>query len=222
MDLSSDVRDCDIASKLVMKSDLPSATHLKAKLAERRKEGVSTLISALRRWGSGNTSSKWRAVLAAGTNGVGHDAAARLPKMAKQFLAGGDDAVGKKTSAEELHHYRIQAKKFRYTLEIFQPALGAPAREWLNRLKKVQSLLGDIHDYQMVREVVADLGSDAELEAWLKKRQRKRTREFRKEWEASFSDQAARRHWIAALRHPQRKPVARSAGSTHGPAALTA
>ncbi|PWT90710.1 MAG: hypothetical protein C5B56_04990 [Proteobacteria bacterium] len=222
MELSSDVRDCDIASKLVTKSELPSAAPLKAKIAERRKEGLTTLISALRRWSSRNTSSKWRAVLATGINGVAHDPAAKLPKLAKQFLAGGDDAAGKKISAEELHRYRIEAKKFRYTLEILQPAFGAPAREWLDRLKKVQSLLGDIHDYHAVRLALADLGADAELESWLKKRQRKRTRQFRKEWEDSFSDQAARRQWIAALRHPQRKPMVRSAGSAHGPAALSA
>jgi CHAD domain-containing protein len=120
-----------------------------------------------------------------------------------------------------LHAYRIEAKKFRYTLEIFQPAYALAAKAWLLRLKEVQSLLGDIHDYHMARLAVNDLGSDRELDGWLKKRQRKRTREFRKHWDAEFSDVAARRDWVAALRHPQRKPVARSAGTASG-AALSA
>jgi CHAD domain-containing protein len=157
-----------------------------------------------------------------GANGSGRDAAALLPKMAKQFLAGGDEASQKKASAEDLHQYRIEAKKFRYALEIFQPAFGTAAKEWINRLKQVQSLLGDVHDYHMLRQVAADLGADAELDSWLKKRERKKTREFRQLWESEFSDAATRRQWIAALRRPVRKPAARSAGSTRTAAALSA
>jgi CHAD domain-containing protein len=222
MDLSSEVRDCDIAAKLLTKSGLPSATPVKAKLAERRKEGLGRLVADLRRWTARNTSSKWRAALSAGTNGADPKSPARLLKMAKQFLAGGDAASQKKTSAEELHQYRILAKKFRYALELFQPAFGAVAREWLNRLKKVQTLLGDIHDYHTVRLTAAELGADADLQGWLKKKQRKRTQEFRKLWMEMFSDAAARRQWIAALRHRQRKPMSRSAGSTRTAAALSA
>jgi CHAD domain-containing protein len=222
MDLSGPVRDCDIAMKELAKSGLPAAAPLKAKVAERRKESLAPLVTALRRWGARNTSSKWRPVLSAGSNGADQDAVARPAKMAKKFLSGGDKAAQKKASAEELHQYRIEAKKFRYTLEIFQPAFGAAAKEWLNRLKKVQTLLGDIHDYQMVRLLAEDLAGNAELESWLKKRQRKRMREFRKLWENEFSVAAARRQWVAALRHPQRKPMARSTGPAHGTAALSA
>jgi CHAD domain-containing protein len=222
MDLSSEVRDFDIATKVLTKSGLPGAAPVKEKLAEQRKESLSQLVAALRRWASRNSSQKWRAVLAGGVNGNGRDAASRLPKMAKQFLAHGDDAAQKKASADDLHTYRIEAKKFRYALEIFQPAFGAAAKEWLNRLRKVQSLLGNVHDYQMMREVAADLGADAELEAWLKKRQRKKTREFRKLWQDEFSDAAARRQWVAALRRPARKPMARSVGNAHAAAAQPA
>ena len=222
MDLSSDVRDCDIATKILARSGLSGAAPLKTKIAARRKEGLAQLVTALRRWGARNTSSKWRAVLANASNGVDQDAAARLPKSAKQFLTGGDDAAQKKVSAEGLHRYRIEAKKFRYALELFQPALGAAAKEWLNRLKKVQSLLGDIHDYHMVRLTCAELDRDTELEAWLKKRQRRRTREFRKLWQEAFSDSSARRQWVAALRRPERKPMARSIASSRGTAAISA
>src|SRR5262249_584443 len=121
MDLSSDVRDCDIAAKILTKSGLPAAGPLKTKNAERRKENLAKTGTAMRRWTARNTSSKWRAVLTAASNDVDYDAAARLPKMAKRFLSAGDDATGKKSSAEELHHYRIEAKKFRYTLEVLQP-----------------------------------------------------------------------------------------------------
>jgi CHAD domain-containing protein len=217
MDLSSDVRDYDIALKVLAKSELESAAPLKAKVAERRKESLGQLVAGLRRWGTRRTSAKWRAVLAAGSNGSDQDARGRLAKLAKKFLAGGDEAAKKGRSADELHQYRIEAKKFRYALELFQPAYGAAAKEWLDRLKELQSLLGDVHDYHMVRLTAEDLGGNAELETWLKKRQRKKTRKFRKLWDDTFSDADARRQWIASLRHPPRKPMARS-GTPAGPA----
>jgi CHAD domain-containing protein len=222
MDLSSDVRDWDISAKILTKSGLPGVPPLKAKIAARRKESLGQFVATLRRWTARNTSSKWRAVFSAGTNGADQDAAGRLPKLAKRFLQDGDDAAQKKASAEELHQYRIEAKKLRYTLELFQPVYGAAAKEWLDRLRQVQSLLGDIHDYHMVRLACVDLGGDSELEGWLKKKQRKRTREFRKLWKEGFSDAAARREWVAALRRPERKPMARSVSSARGATALSA
>ena len=50
------------------------------------------------------------------------------------------------TEVEALHDMRIAAKRLRYVLEITEPALGAPARQGAKTAKKLQDLLGDIHD----------------------------------------------------------------------------
>ena len=50
------------------------------------------------------------------------------------------------SEVEALHHMRIAAKRLRYVLEITEPALGPSAREGAKTSKKLQDLLGEIHD----------------------------------------------------------------------------
>jgi len=47
---------------------------------------------------------------------------------------------------EELHAMRIAAKRLRYTMEIFAPLYDDKLKEILKKVRKVQTLLGDIHD----------------------------------------------------------------------------
>ena len=56
------------------------------------------------------------------------------------------DAVRDPDAVEELHDMRIAAKRLRYVLEMSEPVLGAPAKVAAKRAKKLQDLLGDIHD----------------------------------------------------------------------------
>jgi CHAD domain-containing protein len=49
-------------------------------------------------------------------------------------------------AAEEQHLMRIAAKKLRYTIEIFAPLYGTDLRDPLRAVKRVQELLGSIHD----------------------------------------------------------------------------
>ena len=50
----------------------------------------------------------------------------------------------------ELHQMRIAAKRLRYTLELFGPALGGALPPAIERIKVLQDLLGDIHDLDVV------------------------------------------------------------------------
>jgi hypothetical protein len=63
----------------------------------------------------------------------------------------------------------------------------------------VQTLLGNINDCRVVRELVTELGGSDDIETQLKKRQRKKTREFQKLWQRSFSSTAIR-EWIHQMR----------------------
>ncbi|HEX8054265.1 MAG TPA: CHAD domain-containing protein [Thermoleophilaceae bacterium] len=57
-----------------------------------------------------------------------------------------DPAVRDPAAVEELHDMRIATKRLRYVLEMSEPVLGGPARLGAKRAKKLQDLLGEIHD----------------------------------------------------------------------------
>jgi CHAD domain-containing protein len=207
LDLTSDIRDCDIAFELLPKSELPGAAELNKPLAARRKEALRMLLPALRAWTAGRTTSKWRAALT--PNGASQTPLAemvhdRLPRIAERFFDQAENA----SSATRLHLARVQGKKLRYSLELLQPVYGAQAQAVVEQLKAVQTLLGNAHDAHAVRLLAADLGGDDDLAAWLKKRERKKTREFHDAW---AKIERPLRDAIRDLDRPARRPVARSA-----------
>jgi CHAD domain-containing protein len=48
--------------------------------------------------------------------------------------------------AEQLHEMRIAAKWLRYTMELFAPAYRGDLKQQIAAVKKIQELLGDLHD----------------------------------------------------------------------------
>src|SRR5215831_3006906 len=62
-----------------------------------------------------------------------------------------------------LHEVRKAAKQARYAGEVVTPAIGAEARRFTGRMKKLQSVLGDHHDAVIAREVERELGMAAHL-----------------------------------------------------------
>ncbi|MFJ3252274.1 CHAD domain-containing protein [Streptomyces sp. NPDC093108] len=60
-----------------------------------------------------------------------------------------------------LHEARKAAKRARYAAEAARPALGGPAKRFANRMKAVQSLLGDHQDSVVAREALRTLAVQA-------------------------------------------------------------
>jgi len=71
--------------------------------------------------------------------------------------------VGSLYDPERLHAVRIAAKKLRYALEVERELTRSRAVARINRLKRLQDQLGEIHDFEVllehVRAVQADLAS---------------------------------------------------------------
>jgi CHAD domain-containing protein len=205
---AGDIRDCDVAQKILAKCEETGAAAVRERLAEERKADLPSLSAALRRWGARRTSAKWRAAL---LPIHAHDTFQHnLSKLARKFLAHGDKAAQEKNPAEILHAFRIEGKKFRYTLELFAPVYGPAVQEWLEKLKPMQTALGDVHDAEMAREIAGRFDASSKVESWLKARERKKTREFRDLWEKTFGSAPDKRRMVAGLRHTPRKPMGRS------------
>jgi CHAD domain-containing protein len=230
--LAADVRNFDIALKLLSKSRTAEAARLRPKLESQRKESGRILIGALKRRMERKSSLKWRTALEsalAGGNSAGcriaveETARSVLPRMAKDFLERGNAASEAKASLEKLHAFRIASKKFRYTLELFAPLYGSALKSWLESIQRIQTLLGDINDCVTVAQMLSDYKGGGAVAGWLKKRQRRKVEEFSRCWQEEFGGREGARNRLRSLSHPQetspalKKPVARSrtASRTH-------
>jgi len=93
------------------------------------------------------------ALAAAGSEPWRETLAARLAKRAKR-LERAVDGAGRMYGAERLHAVRIAVKKLRYAAEVAVDT-GAPAAGPVRTLKRMQDLLGRLHDLQVLETHVA-------------------------------------------------------------------
>ena len=63
-------------------------------------------------------------------------------------------ALADPTNVTELHDMRIAAKRLRYTLELFSPALGPGAVACIEVIKEFQEIVGDIHDHDVHADIL--------------------------------------------------------------------
>ena len=174
------------------------------------------------------TSSKWRAALetprtvprGSSPAVAGQVAQHILPRMTKDFLGHGNEASQAGTAAQKLHRFRIAAKKFRYTLELFAPLYTPRLTELLGAIRRVQTLLGEINDCAMVREILSHYHGTKKLTNLLKKRQSSKIDEFRRYWQKAFGNREQIRAWIEYLRTGEgesrapKKPATRTPSSS--------
>lgn len=103
---------------------------------ERRLESVGEALDA-------SVDEQWRGVLSG-----------RLAKRASRL----DEAItraGQMYAPERLHDVRIAAKKLRYGLELAADSGVRAAAPLVRRLKRLQDLLGRLHDMQVLQEHLA-------------------------------------------------------------------
>ena len=79
----------------------------------------------------------------------------KLEALVENFFTAGNKAATS-TDREELHSFRIAAKRLRYTIEIVDPKGGG---EWLRRLRVVQQQLGAMNDAFVAEQYLRDLPS---------------------------------------------------------------
>ena len=110
------------------------------------------------------------------------------------------------------HALRIGIKRFRYTMESLVPSLH---EEWSDALKRVQDVLGDIHDVDVLRELMhaaqanMPAGSGADWETTMARIRQEKLEEYRQlslgpnsvwqDWQRGFPKQDWARYAVARI-----------------------
>jgi CHAD domain-containing protein len=89
---------------------------------------------------------KARKVKALDSDGTLRDNARRIIATRAAEVRSFSPGVLDPRNVDDLHDMRIAAKRLRYVLELTAPVFGEPAEEGAKRAKKLQDLLGEIHD----------------------------------------------------------------------------
>jgi CHAD domain-containing protein len=110
--------------------------------------------------------------------------AARIVRTRLDELRGFEaEALAPDASAVR-HDMRIAAKRLRYVLEIVGPCIGDEAKTARDATKQLQSILGDLHDCDLMLPKVEQIESAAAL---LRERRNRLFSEFVELWRAETS-----------------------------------
>jgi CHAD domain-containing protein len=136
-----------------------------------------------------------------------------LPKMARRYFQAGRKAIEGKQPPEKLHGFRLETKRFRYTLELFRPLYGPNLERYLKALRGLQGALGKVSDYQAIQRVLA---SDRELKKQIDHALKDKVKELRQSWRAFDSDSQLKR-WrtYLASEHSRPRPKPKSPAGAH-------
>ena len=202
MRLSSKVRDLDIAMLFLEKHRHPVGI-----LADRRERAGLELAGAL---GSGKWQSRleWNGpeVHVPKDGSVSEYVQARLPGMAEEFFAAGRKAMKPQRTWDEMHEFRLAAKEFRYTLELFLPVYGIELEKRLEAVRKIQQFLGDVSDAVSTRKLLKGLDETVPLREKLAKKAESRRKELILYWAGQFDAPGELEKWKAYLEADAARP----------------
>jgi hypothetical protein len=107
---------------------------------------------------------KARKVTDVDPDGAAADEVARIVAVRLDELCSFMPAARDPAAVHTAHDMRIAAKRLRYVLELFAPAFGPYAADAAKQAKKLQDLLGEIHDCDVTRPRIAALGDELRAE----------------------------------------------------------
>lgn len=110
--------------------------------------------------------------------------AALIVRTRLDELRGFAEAALAADAGEAQHDMRIAAKRLRYVLEIVGPCIGEEAKAARDAAKRLQSVLGDLHDCDLMLSRIEGIES---LAALLRERRQRLFREFVDRWQAEAS-----------------------------------
>lgn len=126
-----------------------------------------------------------------------------LPAMAAELFAAGRTLAAGDVDMARLHQFRLRAKKFRYTLELFEPLYGPAAEAKLGKLRRMQGHLGRINDCVSARGLVEQVGRLPRARQVLRsigEAEKQRVKRFFRFWRESFDIEGEQERWVRYLR----------------------
>jgi CHAD domain-containing protein len=135
---------------------------------------------------------------------VAENAKEKLPELARYFFESGRELAQLETQFSSLHRFRLLAKRFRYTLELFRPCYGPGLVQRIEALRTLQQFLGEINDCSATRDLVLERDDlprpdrDRLLHR-LEELTAARVAAFRSHWEVNYAQLGKELWWINYL-----------------------
>lgn len=207
MDLCAAVRNCDVALILLDQAGVTTGASA-SRLKKLRGEAARKLHRLLRK-----ERSKRRAAPGVRSHpkerewqldqSLEGNLSRILPLRAEQFFASGTAALSAHADYHKLHQFRLQAKRFRYTLELFDSFYGTEMPQGGEILKELQDRLGAIND---CATTITILGRDRRAIAAVGKLLRQRKAALQEYAQNQFVPQKLD-WWKRWLAQPARNPA---------------
>ena len=150
MDLCAAVRNCDVALTLLDQADVTTGVSV-SRLKKTRGDAAENLHRSLKKERRDRHAAPdrrshpkerdWKLDQSLQAN-----LSRALPALAEEFFGSGTVALAAHASYRKLHQFRLQAKRFRYTLELFESFYGSEMESGAGILKELQDRLGAIND----------------------------------------------------------------------------
>ena len=150
MDLCAAVRNCDVALTLLDQVGLTAGASV-SRLKKTRGDAAEKLHRSLKKERrnrhappdprSHPREREWKL-----DQNLEANLSRALPALAEEFFGSGTVALAAHASYRKLHQFRLQAKRFRYTLELFERFYGSEMESGAGILKELQDRLGAIND----------------------------------------------------------------------------
>ena len=143
---------------------------------------------------------------------TGENVRRSLPRVAREFFESGRTAAAPAATPVQLHAFRLAAKRFRYSLELFLVLYGPRLTERVEQVRRIQSMLGDRQDCvvlaERLRKSVRKGGLVDEILQKLDAEGKALEEKFRHYWHGTFDapgvEAAWRRYLSRRLAAPRR------------------
>lgn len=147
-----------------------------------------------------------------GSKSAAENARLVLPELAARYFTAGRALIARKPSPASLHKFRLETKRFRYTLELFNRCYGPGLGQRLKALQRIQQDLGSINDWATTRKILSGKGRPrargplARLAEYIDAQAPARTEALIGHLKESLQSDEQQRWWVGYLARPIRRP----------------